>query len=406
MSAASQESSTLPDHVPQELVAELPFGRGLFTTDLPHDIIARLHQAPEVFFAPNGPAVGGTWVVRRVEHCREVSLDTEHFSNRDYTPFPQMTGGHWKMIPAEIDPPLHAHYRNILNPLLSPKAITALDTKMADFAREDVSAFKARGHCEFMADFAFGFPIRIFLEMMGLPTEETTTFLKWERGMIYGSTLEEVQAAAQLVIDYLTSEIAARRDASGDDFIGHVLRAKVDDRKLDDNEMLGICFNLFIGGLDTVSTTLGHLVRHLSEHQDQQAYLRANRTEIPQAVEELIRAYGVTGNVRECIKDTTIGGVTIKCGDRVFISQALAGRDPTEYSEPNEVRFDRKPRHVSFGYGPHLCIGMHLARRELHVAIGTMFDLLPPFRIAPGAEIVTEMAGMIQARTLPLVWDV
>jgi cytochrome P450 len=81
----------------------------------------------------------------------------------------------------------------------------------------------------------------------------------------------------------------------------------------------------------------------------------------------------------------------------------LVGRDSTEYAGPQDIRFDRSPWHVSFGYGPHICVGMHLARREMRIAIETM---LPPFRIAPGAEIVSDISGMMQPHSLPLVWDV
>lgn len=405
--SAGRLEGSIPDHVPAELVREFPFSRGATTTALPHDILQRLNEGPEIFYAPKAPPLGGSaWVFRRAEHCRQIYLDTEHFSSGAIWPFSKMTGGNWMLIPAEVDPPLHSRYRQILNPLFSPKAIAALDDKVVKCAREYVSAFKDRGHCEFVKEFSFEFPIRIFLELMGLPLEKTAQFLEWERGLLYTSSVEEVQASTQAVVDYLNAEIAARRDAPGVDFIGHVLRAQIDGRKLDNNELLGICFTLFIGGLDTVSTHLALMIRHLAEHPDHQAYLRANRTKIPEAVEEMMRAYGGTSISRQCIKDTTIAGVSIKAGDWALIPAGLAGRDPIEYPEPQDIRFDRCPRHVSFGYGPHMCLGMHLARREMRIAIETMFEMLPLFRIAPGAEIVSEICGMILPRSLPLVWDV
>jgi cytochrome P450 len=398
-------TSSIPDHVPEPLVREIPFARGATTSGVPHEELQPLNAGPEVFYASNGPSGGGVWVLRRVEHWRQVGLDTEHFSTLGFAPFAKMAGGHWKMIPIEVDPPLHTGYRKILNPLLSPKAIAALHEKIVKYAREYVSAFKDRGHCEFMSEFAFEFPIRIFLELMGLPLEKTAQFLKWERGMLYASTAEEVQVNVRAVVDYLNSEIAARREAPGDDFIGHVLRAQFDGRKLDDNELLGICFTLYIGGLDTVSAHLAHMVRHLAEHADQQAYLRGNPAKIPDAIDELMRIYGSAGSSRTCIKETSIGGVTMKPGDRVMVFPALAGRDPIEYSQAQEIRFDRNPRHVSFGWGPHLCIGIYLARREMRIAIETMLAMLPPFRTAPGAKIVSELFGMMQPRSLQLVWD-
>jgi cytochrome P450 len=409
MAAATPTSAPIPDHVPPELVQEIPWRRGATTTGLPHDSFQRLNggpeKFPEIFYAPTTPHGYGAWVFRRAEHCRQITFDTEHFTNATATPFPRMTGGDWKMIPIEIDPPLHTRYRSILNPLLSPKAMAALDEKVVKYAREYVSAFKDRGSCEFLKEFAFEFPIRIFLELMGLPLEKTAQFLQWERGLLYASTMEEAQASVQAVVNYLNAEIAARRDAPRDDFIGHVLRAEIDGRKLDDKELLGICFTLYVGGLDTVSAHLSLMIRHLAEHPDHQAYLRANRDKIPAAVEEMMRAYGSAGGMRTCVKETRIGEVTIKPGDRALYFAGLAGRDPIEYPEPQDIRFDRSPRHVSFGYGPHVCVGIHLARREMRIALQTMLEMLPSFRIAPGAEIVSELFGMMQPRSLPLVWD-
>lgn len=399
-------TTTIPEHVPAELVRKIPMVRGTTTTGLPHEEMQEVNNGPDVFYASNSPFGGGAWMLRRVEHCRQVYLDTENFSNAGAMPFPALTGGHWKMIPIELDPPLHTRYRNILNPLLGPKPIAALDQKIAQYAREYISAFKDRGHCDIMKEFAYEFPIRIFLELMGLPREKTAQFLAWERAMLYAPTREEMQIAAQAVVDYLNSEIATRRDAPGDNFMGHAIRAEVDGQRLNDTELLGICFTLFVGGLDTVLVHLGHLFRHLAEHQDQQAYLRANPAMIPGAIDEMLRVYGSAGGSRTCVKETSIGGITIKPGDKVMMIPALAGRDDREYDAPNEVRFDRKPRHMSFGYGPHLCIGMHLARREMSAAIEILLEMLPPFRIAPDTEIVSEMFGMLQPRTLPLVWEV
>ncbi|MFJ3779003.1 cytochrome P450 [Streptomyces sp. NPDC090075] len=406
MPQADPFAQTVPDHIPPEMVREHPVSRGSTTTELPHDVLAQIQNGPEVYYAPTVPLGGGAWVFWRADHCRKIAMDAEHFSSKDQFPFSMLTGGEWRMIPAEIDPPSHLDYRKILNPLLSPAAIEALEDKVNEYARESVATFRARGHVEFMKEFALEYPVRIFLELMGLPLDRTEQFLAWEHGMIYAPTLQQVQTNTQAVVDYLRSEIDARRDAPGDDFIGRILRSDIDGRKLDDNELLGICFTLYIGGLDTVAAHLGHLVRHLAENQDDQAYLRENRDKIDDAIEELMRAYGATSVMRQCVGDTTVGGVTVKAGDRVLLLFSVAGRDPAEFSNPHDIQFDRKPRHVSFGYGRHLCMGMHLARRELRVAINTLFDMLPPFRIASDAEIVSDMGGMIQPQSLPLVWDV
>jgi cytochrome P450 len=94
----------------------------------------------------------------------------------------------------------------------------------------------------------------------------------------------------------------------------------------------------------------------------------------------------------------------MKPGDKVAMSTTLACRDPAEYDEPNQVRLDRQPAHISFAYGPHRCIGSHLARREMQIALEEFLRAIPQFRIQPGAQIVTHLGGIIQPETLPLVW--
>jgi cytochrome P450 len=183
------------------------------------------------------------------------------------------------------------------------------------------------------------------------------------------------------------------------------VQAKIEDgRNLTDDELVGFCFNLFIGGLDTVSTNMGMQMRHLAETPEHQALLRANPELIPDAVNELMRAYAAVSMIRTCVKEAVVCGVTIRPGDKVLLPTYLAGRDPEAFDRPDEVILDRKPRHVSFGYGPHLCIGMHLARRELRIALEEFLGNIPDFWIEPGAEIESYLATIIQPVTLPLVW--
>jgi cytochrome P450 len=149
---------------------------------------------------------------------------------------------------------------------------------------------------------------------------------------------------------------------------------------------------------------MGMQFLHLAERPDHQAMLRANPEMIPDAIEEMMRAYATVATSRECIKEDRIGDITVKPGDKVHMATFLAGRDPEAYPNPDEVILDRKRRHVSFGYGLHLCLGMHLARRELRIAIEEVLAGLPEFSLKPGAEVNYYLAATIQPVELPLVW--
>ena len=401
------ESAILPAHVPAHLVRDYPLLFGRVTDENPYEtMIPRIHEGPEVFYALNAyPGDRPAWIVRRMEDLRKVYFDTEHFTNAVPGPFASMIGESWTQVPFESDPPKHALYRAFVNPLFTPKAMAKLETRIRGYAREYIEGFKPNGSCEFISDFAFEFPIKIFLELMGLPLELTSQFLKWEMGLLHESDPKVMAASARNVVDYLRGEIAARKANPTDDILSYGVTAQIEGRGLTDDELVGFAFNLFIGGLDTVSTNMASQFRHLAENTEHQAVLRANPAMIPNAIDECMRAYAAVTTFRTCSRETEIRGVKIMPGDKVAMSTSISGRDPEEYDRPNEVILDRKPRHVSWGYGPHLCVGMHLARREMRIAMEEFLTIIPEFRIAPGAKIRFHLGGMIQAETLPLVWN-
>lgn len=397
----------IPAHVPPELVREYPLVLGATSTENPFDrIVPELAAGPEVIYATN-IYPGGTpaWVFRRAEVLRHLYKDTEHFSSKGLSPFSMLIGDSWSQVPVEYDPPEHTKFRTLINPLLAPQKMAALEGKVREHARNYIKRFKDRSECEFMSEFAFEFPIAVFMELMGLPQADVKQLLAWEMKLLHEPDMAKVAAAVQSVKDYLLEKMEERRRDPRDDFITFAVTARVDGRPLDENELIGLTFGLYIGGLDTVSTNMGLHFRHLAEHQEHQAELRAHPEKIPLATEELLRAYAAVTTFRTCVKETEISGVRIMPGDKVAMATTLACRDESKYDNPGEVRLDRGPQHETFAFGPHRCVGMHLARRELHVGMEEFFKAIPQFRIKPGVEIVSELGAMIQPRTLPLTWD-
>ena len=400
-------SAPLPGHVPAHLVREYPLLFGRVTEENPYEsMIPGIHEGPDVFYALKAyPGDTPAWIVRRTEDLRNIYFDTEHFTNAVPGPFASMIGESWTQVPFESDPPKHALYRAFVNPLFTPKAMAKLEERIRGYAREYIEGFRPNGSCEFIQDFAFEFPIKIFLELMGMPLELTSQFLEWEMGLLHASDPRVMAASARNVVDYLRGEIAVRKKNPTDDILSYGVTAQIEGRGLTDDELVGFAFNLFIGGLDTVSTNMSMQFRHLAENPDHQAVLRANPAMIPDAIDECMRAYAAVTTFRTCSKETEIRGVKIMPGDKVAMSTSISGRDPDEYKQPNEIILDRKPRHVSWGYGPHMCVGMHLARREMRIAMEEFLAIIPEFRIAPGAKVRFHLGGMIQPETVPLVWE-
>ncbi len=398
---------TIPDHVPASAVKQFPFVFGTTTTADPYtDWVPDIHRnMPDIFYAPHAyPGATPAWVVRRTELLREIYFDTDTFSSKDFSPFAKLIGETWTNTPVEVDPPEHAKYRSFINPLFTPKAVGKLDEKIRQYAIDYVEAFRERGSCEFMREFAFEFPIKVFLELMDFPLENTKQFLEWEYGLLHEMDMMKIAEATRNVVGFLRDQIEDRRRNPRDDVISYALSVDVEGRKLNDDELVGFTFNLFIGGLDTVSTNMGLQFLHLARHHDDQQFLREHPEEIPHALDELMRAYAPVTTFRTCTREVDFHGVKMMPGDKVMVSTTLAGRDPAEFENPQDVRFDRRSRHVSFGFGPHMCVGMHLARREMRIALEEFLQRIPEFSVKPGHQLEYHL-GMIQPVTLPLVWD-
>lgn len=402
-SQSQRRPSNIPAHVPADLIRPFPYFVGAKTSENPYSFIAAVHGEPPIFWAET-TSIGSAWVPRRMEDLRAIYLDTDNFSVAGGSYFARMIGETWGNVPSEVDPPLHTSIRSAINPLFIPRRMAALEERVRHYAREAIARFKARGNCEIMTEFAFEFPIRVFIELMGLPQDRMEQFLAWEHQLLHALTLDEVASASRGVTAYLREEIEKRRRQPTDDFISYGLDVRFDGRGFSDDEMMGYCFNLFVGGLDTVSTNIGHQFRHLAERADHQRLLRERPEMIGEAVEELLRAYASSVTPRRCVRQIEIGGVTMMPGDPVLMATFLANRDPEEFADPGDVILDRRPRHVGFGFGPHMCIGMHLAKRELRIAIEEFLAAIPEFRIAPGETVESWLGGMITPIALPLSW--
>ena len=282
--------------------------------------------------------------------------------------------------------------------------MNALSEQIRERARNLIAKFRDRGECDFLADFSVGYPVNIVRDLLGLPQERMQQFLQWEREMLHTDDMTVRANATRAVKNYLLEEIESRRQNPRDDYITKILDFEVEGRKWSAEEVFGHCFNLYLGGLDTVTSELGWQFYHLATHPEHQRQLRENPELSAPAVEELLRAYAPVTSFRICSKPVEIAGVKMMPGDYVSVATPLAGRDPDAFESPNEVRFDRKPTHQSLGGGIHKCLGMHLARREMQIAIEEFLAAIPEFRVKDGFEVPFFVGNILHLTELPLVW--
>jgi cytochrome P450 len=394
----------VPAHVPPELVVAEALS---FTGGDPYGQYAALHDGPPVLFvAPGLMNPTGSWMLSRADDVRAVLQHPEIFSSKGIAGFSALVGERWDLIPLELDPPDHGKYRTLLNGIFSPGKVKVLEDGVRARAISLISAVVDKGECEFGEAFARPFPVSIFMQIMGLPEADFDLLVGWEADLLHSQDMMQRIRGAKGFLDYLREVIAERRRNPTDDLAGFVAQAQVDGRLLTDDEVMGIYYLLVVAGLDTVAASLGLQFRHLALNPADQAKLRADPSLIPGAVEELLRRYGIVTTSRFVLEDTDLVGVKMKVGDRVSISTMAPSLDPSEFADPLSVDLERSPnRHVAFSYGPHRCLGSHLARRELIIAIEEFLRLVPPFQVKAGVDVPVKMGGLLGVDSLPLTWS-
>lgn len=372
--------------------------------DDPHPTFRQLrHECP---VARSDMAGNAVVLISRYDDVCWALRHPEHFTSAGN----HLGLGEQPLIPLEVDPPRHTTYRRLLNPQFVPREIEKLEPEVRHAVRELIDAFAARGRCDFHEELATPLPSGIFLALVGLPTEDLPRFLQWRddtirpavaRGDLEGAQRMRAQTARE-ISDYFREAIAARRLAPDQSLLSRIVHSSIDGQPMTEAELLGICHLLLLGGLDTVTAALDCMVEFLATHPDHRRQIVDDPSCIGGAVEELLRWLSPVMVVpRSIAQDLEMRGVELKAGDAVTLVIGAANDDEGEFGEP-EVDFERQPkRHLAFGGGNHLCLGAHLARLELRVALEELHRRIPEYRIPDGVEIHFS-PGIRQADHLPL----
>lgn len=301
------------------------------------------------------------------------------------------------LIPLQIDPPDHKKYRVLLDPYFAPRQMAKLDEAVSALVNDLIDKFIETGRCELLEDFAVPLPCTVFLQLLGLPLEDLDFFLKVKDGIIRGdmhSDFAEATAARQQAgracYDYFEAALDRLEREPVDGLLCDLMQAEVDGVRLTRDEIMDICFLMIIAGLDTVTDSLCCFFYHLATHDDDRRRIVSDPAVIPAAIEELLRWDSpVSGVARIAATDTEINGCPVHKGDSLLVFVGGANTDPDLIEGADRVDFDRPVnRHHAFGGGIHRCLGSHLARMELRVAMREWHRRIPEYRIAEGADLV------------------
>lgn len=405
----------IPDHVPIELVVDEDYLFPYIADDDPMAALRKVReQHGEIFYTRDtrrGMYPDGYWVVTSDRLIKEILRDAERFSSHRISGFGELFDPNFFLLPLEIDPPLHTDFRRAMAGFLSPRRVSNdIEPQVRQMAVSLIEKIRWQGQCEFTEEFAAPFPILIFMELMGIDITRFDEFLEWEhmllRGDVKGENAGARREAAIKIRDYLIELVAERRKSPKDDLVSEVIELNIGDRPITDKEILGVCYLFFVGGLDTVAATLGYIFRHLAVTPALRKRLLEEPSLMVPATEELLRRFSVVPTRRSATRDMDFHGVTIKKGEYVECDLSMANTCPMAYDEPLDVKLDRRSAHVAFSAGPHRCMGSHLARLELRVAIEEWLKRIPDFEVKRSAELSSHFPGVKGLTTLPLFWKV
>ena len=408
---APADAPPVPAHVPPERVLDTRFAQGQIAYDLPDPYlpadVMRDPDVPRILYYP-WPTSGrqhGAWTVSHYDDIRRVYEDNELFSTEGAAQFQALAGETFPSIPLGIDPPDHGRYRRFLNPWFTPVAMNAMEPKIRAIVTEMIDAVVQDGEVDIAYDFGRIYPVRVFLNLMGFPFSMFDQFLEWEYAILHNPDIGAKAEAVKGILAYLRGFIAEKQ-ANPDETLGsYIANGSMDGKPLTPDETIGTTWFLWLGGLDTVASTISQMFRRMALDTKLQARIRANPEIINSAVEEFLRVQPLVNSGRRIKKDFSWHGVDLKEGDWIACINSSGNFDENQFACPRDFDPERKNnRHFTLIGGVHICLGAHLARRELRVLLSEWLSRVPPFRLKPGAD-TTVIPGLLSIRNLPIVWD-
>ncbi|MEU9985184.1 cytochrome P450 [Streptomyces sp. NPDC050856] len=360
---------------------------------------------------PNGS--GWAWLVTRYDDVKMVTNDPRFsrklVAERNVT----RLAPHFIPVDGAVgfeDPPEHTRLRRAVAPAFTTKGVERLRERARRMLDELVDALLEQGPpADFTADLMAPFPLAVVCELMGVPAADRPRMHEWTNLILSSAAgAERSQQAKEEMCGYF-SEALGGRHATGDESVLGLLSAAVEAGELRASEAVGLALLIQIGG-EAVTNNCGNMLFILLGRPERMARLRERPELRPRAIEELLRFIPHRSSVglsRIALEDVTIAGQRIRAGDAVYVSYLAANRDPEVFTEPEGLDFDRNPNpHVSFGHGPHFCVGAMLARLETELLIDAVLDRFPGLRFTVPPERVPFRPGALirGPQSLPVTW--
>jgi cytochrome P450 len=371
----------------------------------PWSEFARLRESSPVLRSDRH---GGYWAVTRWADVRTIARDPGGFCSGQGATIPRI-GLPVPGIPVESDPPRHYGYRMLLLPLFRPDKVESYRPYVEDLTHRLIDSFAMDGTADLVEQFARLLPPRVITHLMGLPEDDADLVVAWHDLMRDSADTGDTRVnsgASQELTSYLLSRLDEKRASPRGDILSLIANGSIGDQPIDDTEALGIMLTLATAGFATTAHGISSALYLLGVHPAARQALLAQPSLIPAAIEEVLRIEPpVLMMGRTATADTQIEGVQVKSGDKVGLLFGSANHDPAKFDAPEDFQIERSPNHhLSFGFGIHRCLGEHLARLEMNVAVEAVLKRLPDYQIADPAALRWTNTMIRGLRALPVTF--
>ena len=352
---------------------------------------------------------GGGWLPTRYDDVTAIAYDTERFSSRaiimgNFRP-PRDLAPVGGSPPISSDPPFHQHARKLLLPAFTKTTVSRQEPATRAYCHALIDEFDGRDVVDAAGEYAQHIPMRVIADMLGFPPEDGPRFREFVEDVLEGINLlpEERVERMDRLFGYLREQVLDHLANPREDLTSYLIGAEIFGQKLEADHVTGAMALLLIAGIDTTWSAIGASLWHLARTPADRERLVAEPALLPTAAEEFLRAYAPVTMARLVKQDMHWRGTEMKADDWILLSFPAANRDPAQFDQAGEVIIDREVnRHAAFGLGIHRCLGSHLARMELRVALDVWLSRVPAFTLADPAAVSWSTGQIRGPRRLPL----
>ena len=356
-----------------------PFDRQLlFDHPDPYPIFRMLRQSQPVFATQH---LGRpTFLLTTYDDCLMALKDAETYSSRSNAEAGQVLG----RTVLEMDGREHGRHRALVQPAFIPKALDGLEPLLEEIVHELLDAIAREPRADLVAEFTEHYPVQVSAHLLGIPRADHPRYQRWAMELMgFTRGFARADAASAEIRSYLLPILAARRTAPRDDIVTRLVQGTVDGERLSDEDVVSFLRLLIPAGAETTFRLIGNMLVALLTERDRFERVRADRSLVSWAIEETLRwETSIVMLSRETTRPTEVRGVALPADALVSVVLGSANRDEAHYERPDEYDLDRRADdHLAFGFGRHHCVGYHLARLEVRVALTAILDRLPNLRL-------------------------